>query len=57
MNKKAYIKPIEKQIILTNESLLMAGSNDPDIKSLDYGGDDDGNGEAEVKGNGLLWDN
>lgn len=57
MNKKAYIKPIEKQIILTNESLLMAGSNDPDIMSLDYEGDDDGDGEAEVKVNGLLWDN
>lgn len=55
MNKKVYIKPIEKQIIITNESLL-ADSGDPNIQTMDYEGDDKGYGEAEVKGHNRAWD-
>lgn len=60
MKKKLYIKPRAVQIDLTNESLL-AGSNDPDVVTASYGGDDNGgNGdtpEAEAKSNGrIIWD-
>lgn len=50
MNKKEYIKPIAKQVVIANESLL-AGS----VKG-EYGGDDGGSGEAEAKGNDWTWD-
>ena len=62
MKKKLYIKPRAVQIDLTNESLLAAGSNDPDVVTASYGGDDNGgNGgtppEADAKSNGrIIWD-
>lgn len=53
MNKKEYIKPTAKQIIISNESLL-AGS-DPNVVTASFGGDDGGVGEAESK-HYDLWD-
>lgn len=55
MNKKEYIKPIVKHIIINNEALL-AASDDPNVVSFSFEGDDGGAGEAEVKGHNRAWD-
>lgn len=51
MNKKEYIKPIAKQVVIANGSLL-AGSPEKG----EYAGDDGGSGETEAKGNDWTWD-
>lgn len=61
MNKKEYKKPIAKQIIIANESLLTVSggeSYDPNVATatLNYKGDDKGNAEAESKRNHWVWD-